>query len=410
MKIAAILLSFLFVSSQSFAQYAPVKFLKDSINSINKNSILEDIDEYRKCIVRNHVSPFTNIKRSDFFDELDKIKDSADKYDIDQLLIQLLKVNAMIGDEHTLILYESRDIFPFGCYWFDEGIFIVGSDAANKSLLKSRIIAINDLPISEVVDRFSALAPDKNTASIRYYVASSLSDPFLLHGLQITTSRTDVTYTMVNSGGDTVKIKPVATDRRQTKIKWMDDDFLRYSRKGSFWYKYEDSGQYIYFKYASCLDDREHPFRYVEKSLVEAIETKNPTKIIIDLRDNRGGYTKLLQPFINSLARSDLNKKGRIYVLLGRKTFSAGIIAAVTLKKQTYATLIGEETSGSTTFFAGVKYFQLPATRLTMQYSTNYWATDEKYDGSLRPDLLIPEKFADYVAGTDAALEYAITH
>ena len=97
-------------------------------------------------------------------------------------------------------------------------------------------------------------------------------------------------------------------------------------------------------------------------------------------------------------------------MLLGRKTFSAGIIAAVTLKKQTFAQLIGEETSGSTTFFGGVKFYRLPATRLTMQYSTNYWAADEKYDGSLRPDILIPEKFADYAAGKDAALEYAITH
>ena len=117
----------------------------------------------------------------------------------------------------------------------------------------------------------------------------------------------------------------------------------------------------------------------------------------------------LFRPVLNDLARSDLNKKNKIFVLIGRKTFSAAIINTTGLKERTYAQVIGERTSGSTFFYGGVKYEILPATKLMMQYSTNFWAANEKNEGSLIPDIEIPETFKDFFICKDAALEYAIS-
>ena len=143
---------------------------------------------------------------------------------------------------------------------------------------------------------------------------------------------------------------------------------------------------------------------------MKEIAARRPAKIIIDLRDNGGGYPRLLSGFIDDIARSDLNRKGGIYVLIGRKTFSAAILNAVWLKNRTYATLVGEKAAGSVVHFGGVDYFDLPATGLKVMYSTQHVITSENYEGSLRPDIEVPDSFTDYTQGTDGPLQYAISH
>jgi hypothetical protein len=399
------------LSHLGYAQHAKPKLVE---GVINKEAILSDIDDYAECLAKNHVDPFSYVRKSDFYEQLQHIKDSANGYNIDELLIKWLQLNALVQDEHTNIGYEAivRDNFPFKCYLFEEGLYIVSATDANRQYLHSRIIAINGMPVKEIARRMATIIPDTNTAAIKYSFAQYLFDPFVLHGLGISTARGKVTYTLVSQKNDTTSITPVAVDKRETHLlKGFDPhSFLRTSIRERFGFKYLDSIKTVYFKYSSCVDDDAHPFKNVKDRLTELINEREPRKIIIDLRDNGGGKARLLKPFIDFLNTSSLNKAGSIYVLIGRRTFSAAILNSVYLKNQTHAILVGEETSGSVAHYGAVIFQKLPATRITMSYSTQYVVTNEKYDGSLKPDVLIPEKFTDYVAGTDAALDYAIAH
>jgi len=395
--------------SQHYARHR----LSDSVAHLTKEMIIADIDDYAKGVARNHVNAFTVIKRRDFFKEIQKIKDSAGQLNIDVLLIRLMKVNAMIGDEHTNIAYIARDLFPFSCYWFSEGIFVTATDERNEPMLHAKVIAVNNMPIDSVAERIALLSTDRNKAGIKYKLQRSLFDPFVIHGLEISPSRDGVIYTMIKQNGDTVLVRPISKDKREMSLhKHSDKKFLRRMNKGDdYWYQFDDTARYLYFYYGACHDqDKDHLFADLEKRMEVDIERKKPAKIIIDMRDNQGGVPVLLHNFISYLNTSSLNRKGHIYVLIGRKTFSSAIINSTQLKEATYAQLVGEETSGSVAFYAGTEWFTLPATGLKVQYSTQYWSTNEKYNGSLRPDVLIQETFADYLSGIDAALEYAISH
>lgn len=401
----------LLVCFAAVAQKNPMNLkTQDTINSITKTDLLTDMDEYGRSMAKLHVNPFTYIKKNEFFDEIERIKNNAAQYDADEILIQLKQLNAKIQDEHVNIFYRPRDIFPFQSYWFGEGIYITRIEEENMKYLYSKIVAINNIPVQEVIEKISTLLPDKNTSYIMAHVPDYLNEPFVMHGLQISRARNLVTYTLVSLKNDTMQWQPALTDRRKSRLlKGFDRySYLRYSGSGKYWYKYIDSENYIYFKYSSCQNDKEHPFKNLEDKLMEDIDDKKPKKIIIDLRDNGGGYPKILNHFIDNLARTNLNKKGKIYVLTGRYTFSAAVINTSYFKEKTYAIIVGEETGGSTAFFGGVEYFCLPATKLNVDYCTNYWATNEKYDGPLKPDVVINEQFSDYSKGIDAALEYAI--
>jgi len=413
MKLVFFLSLGMLASGAGFGQFRnPQKVDRDSINTITREKILNDLDEYADGIAHKHFHPFSHIKKSVFYEQIQLIKDSAARYNVDELLVRLMQVNALIEDEHTNIEYITPNIFPFTFFWFEEGIYIKGTNEENRKLLGSKLIAVNDIPVSEAVDKITTLMPDKNPQNIKSEIGRYLCDPFVLHGLQLSAARNNVVYTFVGPANDTLKIAPKAIDWRKIKMLCECDNkkIFKNSDSSKHWFKYIDTGNYIYFKYASCYDDKQHPFRKVEEALVKEIDEKKPQKIIIDMRDNGGGYPRMLWPFINSLSRSPLNKKGGIYVLIGRNTFSAGILNSVSLKDQTYAKLVGEETSGSTSFFGGVQWFVLPETKLRIMYSTGYVATSENYKGSLKPDIIIPVTFADYDKEIDAALQYAIAH
>ena len=410
-----LLLLFVFVHlfpSPAFAQmYPQLKFSENESNLITKEGLLEDLDHYRDAVIKLHTNPFTVVRKKVFVSAIENIKDSADHYDADQILTELLKVNAMIGDQHTGILYVSRDIFPFRCYWFEEGIYITATAKAYEHLRLSKLIAINNVPIDDVVSRISLLIPEKTSSNIRHRTVQYIFDPFILHGLQISTDRKSVSYTIVTPGNDTLLVRPEAVNRQVEKCDCDDRSFFKApDKKIHSWFTYIDSSSLIYFRYSSCYDDSSVTVQKLDSELTKCIEQKKPQKLIIDLRYNSGGYSSLLDHFINYLANSKFGRRGRLYVLVDRGTFSAAVINANSLRELTYAKIVGEEAGGPLAFFAGVKYHKLPHTKLRLIYSTMYWQSDRGKKGTLMPDVIIPETLANYMAGRDAALEYAICY
>ncbi len=380
--------------------------------SITKDAILADIDEYASTIAKKHVRPFIFIKKQDFFDRIALIKDSAKYYNIDELLVKWLQVNAMIHDGHTYIAYENivRDVFPFRCFWYEEGIFINGVSATDIAYQYSQVIAVNGLPIAEVVKRVQTITPDTTYVALKTNIQAYLFDPFVIHGLGISPSRAGAIYTLVNAKGDTVSVKPVAIDKRTKGIVVGADTSETYKAQELFICEYNDTGKYLYFKYGSCFEDKKHSVRNLIKKAKAEIEKNKPRKIVIDLRDNEGGYKGLLEPFIDYLAKTELSRKGEIYVLICRHTYSAGIFNAIYCKNHTYATIVGEATAGTVSFYAGTQFHALPATKLMFTYSTNYWESNENYSGSLQPDVPIPYTIAGHKQKIDAPLNYAVKH
>ena len=391
--------------------YPALRLSENEGRSITKEALIKDIDEYGSFIAKNHINPFTLIKKKTFFGHLENVKLNAPNYDVDQLLVELLKVNAEIGDEHTNILYVSRDIFPFRCYWFDEGICITRADNEDTNYLFSRIIAVNDIPVDDVVIRISSLIPDRNPANIKNRVPEFLFDPFVLHGLRISSARGKVKYTLVNRKNDTISIDPIAVNRKNVQLKSRLKDYYAHPKERvNNWFTYTDSNKLIYFSYSSCYDDSTKAVKQLISELSTCIEQKKPQKLVIDLRYNRGGYPGLLWPFIEYLKTSPLNKNGRLYVLVGRSTYSAAVINASEIRLALYSKILGEETAGVVAFYGAVRYGKMSNTGLRFSYSTDYVQLDEKYKGSLRPDVVISESVADFIAGKDPVLGYVLTH
>ena len=82
---------------------------------------------------------------------------------------------------------------------------------------------------------------------------------------------------------------------------------------------------------------------------------------MLDLRNNGGGEAGGYRDLLRFLAGPEINRPGRLFVLIGRLTFSAGTSLAVLLERRaTNATFIGEDSGGAPNFWADPEAVTLP--------------------------------------------------
>ena len=130
------------------------------------------------------------------------------------------------------------------------------------------------------------------------------------------------------------------------------------------------------------------------------------------MRWNNGGNTYLSRPLVNRIIRSDkVNQPGKLFVIIGRRTFSAAQNTATYLERYTNAIFVGEPTGSSPNFVGEETPFSLPYSKILANVSDLYWESSWPQDQRmwLAPQVYVSPTFADFRAGRDAALE-AILH
>lgn len=379
---------------------------------MSKEGLLKDIDIYRDEIVNNHIDPFTKINKKQFFEDLEKIKEDTLGKNADEILVSLMKVNAEIGDEHTTIAVDDSKLFPFRCFSFAEGNIIEIADRNDSNCLYKKVVAINHIPISLVIQMISTLLPCKNEGYIKTQSIDFFTSPAILHGLNIIDNKDSVLLTLVDQANDTINtvikakqmhdISPIRVIPKQKE--------LRYSNKKNYWYSYNSNKNYFYFKYAKCFDDSANPFSDFEKDFFDKLKLDDPRKIIIDMRDNRGGSEPVLFPFIKDLSVYCIEHihQVKVYVLIGRETFSSAVLNILDLAHELPIITVGESTGGSINHFGEMKTFKLPDCGLNVSYSTKHFVRKVTMDGPIIPDIFIEETFFNYTNGIDSVLNYIV--
>jgi hypothetical protein len=162
-------------------------------------------------------------------------------------------------------------------------------------------------------------------------------------------------------------------------------------------------------------------FRVLEKEVLP----RRPKHAVVDLRLNQGGNFFNTILFSQALPRI-LPPDGKIFVLVGRATFSAALVTAAMLKANggERAALIGETMGDADRFWSEGGNKTLPHSQIEIRYSDGFhdWAEgstdlDTCYwpavafgvrNISLAPEVYIEPTFADYAAGHDPVLAVAL--
>jgi Peptidase family S41 len=134
---------------------------------------------------------------------------------------------------------------------------------------------------------------------------------------------------------------------------------------------------------------------------------KNPAAhLILDLRNNNGGEAGLADEMLRTLIAYDAGG-GRIWVPIGRVTFSAAETLAARIDQWTAATFVGEPTGSRPNHFGNEAQFVLPhsGVRGTISSGWNQPVSGRDDRIWIAPAVRVRSESADYFAARDPVLD-----
>jgi hypothetical protein len=383
-----------------------------SWNELTPEQWAKDLDFLGAELPKKHKNLFHRISETEFRARIEELKAKLPALGPDETLAGLMKIVAAVGDSHTTVGYRPQQGLPLMLYWFKDGISIVNTTAEYKDILYGKITAFEGKPIEDVVAAVSALIPHENEAQVKNHLPNLLTDIVLLHGLGLIPSQAAASLTVLTEAGRmvTLEMKPLLFSSKPEWLVNTSDEsgaplYLK-NRRLFYWYEILPDSRVLFFKYNSCQDMKDQPFSDFIKKLFADVDAAKVEKIIVDLRHNGGGNSAIFARFLEELKkRPALLRKGRIYVLVGRRTFSSAILNALDLKKETPAVFAGEPTGGKPNHYGEIQSFRLPQSGLAVTYSVKYFQVIDSDPDSLVPDILVEPALADYLKKTDPVLD-----
>ena len=384
---------------------------------------LEDIEQLAEELPRLHANLFHQRSEHDFRMDVMQLKTDLPSLDDSMIVVRLMQLIASIGDAHTTLIPPIQHYLPLAFYLFEEGLFVIAAQPEHGDCLGSRVVAIEGVPIEQVMEQVKATLSHENDAFVAAHLPLYLAAADLLYGLAISEAIDAVEITFKQRTGETKSKLLTTVHHHDLNNDWLQLEvhdgtdsvsgkthlpLYRQGHEFSFWFMVLEPDS-IYIQYNACrpLPDYRMPAAFDD--LLQPIDSQpdGPLKLVFDLRNNRGGDSTLIEPLITAIAKRTRAspERLRVYVIIGRDTFSSALLNAYSLKNQTHAVIVGEASGGKPNSYGEVQYLTLRRTRLRVRYSTKYYElVEDDALPSMIPDWPCTVTFTDYLSGHDPCL------
>ena len=382
-----------------------------SVPTLSKAQWGSDLQYLAEQLPKRHKNLFHHVTREQFERAVAELDAAIPSLQDHQIIVRMLQITGAIGDAHTYVhLPKTFKVYPVIPYWFGNELRVLRNIPAYKDALGARIVKIGELSISDVQTRLlTVLSQDENEWFILSNSPGYMIHPAVLHTLGIVPDISHAVFTFEDAQGKqfSLDIVPSAPD---TKPDWLsavkEQPLSRQHPNEPFWFTYLPDSQTVYvsFRNYDSLGDN-------ARKLFELID-KNPTRrLVIDMRQNGGGdFTKVRHSLIPGIKRRpEINKKGHLFIAIGRSTFSAAMTNAIDFRNDTSAILVGEPAGERPNSYQENDEMELPNSHLTVSYSTRYYKFLDDDGRALMPDERIDPSWDYYKAGRDPVLEWILS-
>lgn len=343
------------------------------------------------------------------------------RYSDERILAEFAHLASFAGDGHTYILpFGSRRVtahmLPLRFFSFADGVFIIDAFPGYERWIGSRVIRVGDTPIEVALERMRPALSADNRFTYLWVAPALLSFRGFLENFADGIGPDSVGLVLRSRAGKTehVKIPTVVAPRMRGIPKLMASraagsppaPLYLSNVAQNFWFRpLTDSVLYVQFNQV-MNSDTESLAAFAER-LGAAVRRMNPGVIIVDARHNNGGNLMLLPPLMAVFRQFESSRRdGRIYVLMGRNTFSAAQVFLAEMDQQTRAIFAGEPSSSKPNFVGEESEVVLPWSGAIGSISDEY---HETIPGDTRewiePDIKLSLSSTDYFANRDPLLE-----
>jgi hypothetical protein len=163
----------------------------------------------------------------------------------------------------------------------------------------------------------------------------------------------------------------------------------------------------IYVQVNNLLDDKDETLARFGERLWFEIEKARPKNIILDLRHNNGGTTQKYPELLRTLVAFSRSPGNQLYVLIGRRSYSATGNFVTDLERLTAPIFVGEASSECCNLYGDPVSIKLPYSGIQGELTAYKWQLSSPGDRrrEMSPQAPVQLTAEAYFKGKDPALD-----
>lgn len=419
---------FLTATGQAFAQKA-----------MSTQQWQEDLRYLENVITVERSNLFHVVTQEEFEAAVNELHGKIPTLQHHEIIVGFARLVAMfrIGHTNLPILpwrrnHDSRigfHRFPLLVYLFPDGVYVRSATEKYREAVGGRVVRLGNLPIEEALEAIRPVVPWENEQYFRSTVPYYLSCPEVLHASGVIDDMQRAPLVIEKDGkeqtiwleaepagrfpGDYGTIRPGDgwVDARQFATEPTPLWLKNLGR--NFYYEYLTDSKTIYVRHSQVRDESDETIRAFFEKVFQFVDENDVEKLVLDLRLNGGGNNFLNRPIIVGLIQArKINQPGRLFTIIGRRTFSACQNLVNELEKYTETIFVGEPTSENVNFYGDTVQKTLPNSGLNVRLSHLWWQNLDPRDTRqwTAPQIAVDMTFDDYRNNRDPVMEAILNY
>jgi hypothetical protein len=378
----------------------------------------DDVRYFARELPKRHKNLYHTTTRERFERAVAELDAAIPSLQDHQIIVRLKQIAATVGDGHTGVhIPPSFTIYPISLYQFGRDLRVVAAAKEHQGALGTRLVKIAGMGIDDVQARVRTCLPSADNENEWFVMSTTpafIVRPEILHALGVVPDLAAAPFTFEDDQGrqstltiGAVAVPPAARGTGSLGLMPAAASQPLYRQKPGepFWFTYlpDSKTTYVSFRRYASLGDH-------ARALFAFVDSHETTRLVIDMRQNGGGdFFEGRKHVIAPLKqRPALNQKGRLFVVVGRQTFSAAMANAIDFRKETNAILVGEPIGERPNSYSENDEMTLPHSRLVVSYSTKYYKFLEEDVPAVMPDHRIDPDWTAFRAGRDPVMDWIL--
>ena len=397
----------------------------------------QDLAYLARELPSRHKNAFHRISREDWAAAVEGLDARIPELATHQIIVELARLVAKIGDGHTSmpIFFDPAVGFhtlPLRLGFYREGLFVEAADRSYESAVGGRITSIGGVPVAEAVRRISTIISHESERWVLAVAPQLLIRTEVLHALGLSDRIDGARLRLEKDGSSQVLVvdalpAPPEVGFGIPFMQELTDDWvdardvastpapLWLSRPGvTYWFEYLREPRLLYIQFNQHRDDPsgesvqeffERAFRFLDEHPVE--------KLVLDIRNNTGGEGFMNRQIVRGIIRSrKIDRPGKLFVIIGRRTFSAAQLLVNDLERWTRAIFVGEPSGATPNLYGNHEFLRLPNSGLTVAVAPQWFQTADPWDTRpwTAPLIAAVPEFRAYRENRDPAVEAILSY
>ena len=398
--------------------------------NISSTDWQEDLKFLQHTVHKDYPFLFKKTNPKEFDIAIQNFHKEIPKMQAHEVLVGFAKIVGMFKYGHTRVGFREGPVtyqkLPLNLYQFPDGVYIIGAHKDYSSVVGSRIIAVEGTPIKDVLKAIYPVVPVENEQFFKAYAGIYMVIPEVLHAQGITkTLKQNISFSLEKNGkpfqsvvNSTTNLDtPIQYGELKPESNWVgvrdqskNPLYLKNLEK-IYYYEYLPEEKAVYVRHSQIQDDPSEKIPAFYDRVFDFITKNDVEKFILDVRLNGGGNNYKNKPIVTGIIENKkINQKGKFFVIIGRRTFSACQNLVNELSNYTNVIFVGEPTAENINFYGDNRRIELPNSKLPVYLSFAWWQDKPQWENGpyTAPHLAVDMSFEDYKTNRDPALETAL--